>query len=706
MMQADKVLKILVVDDDEVDRMAIRRALGAARELKVKIEEVSNSKDAAEALANGKFDCVLLDYLLPGTDGLGVMHTARASGHSLPIIMLTGHGDERLAVKLLQAGASDYLPKEKISPELLSHCIRNATRVHQAEHEQSRVEKELQQSTEMISHILESISDAFFAVDINDQFSFANAPARTLLGEQVLIGKNVWEQLTNDSMAPLREHLEKTRVSDEPIHFEWLLNDQGCWFDAHIYPHKGGLSIYLHEITERKSAEEQLAYQANHDTLTGLPNRAMFMDRLAQALTRAPWHERHVAVLFCDLDRFKVINDSLGHSVGDKILKIVAERLLLCAREGDTVARLGGDEFVVVLADVAENDDVKRFSEKLIRILTRPYQVDDHELFITASIGASLFPRDGHEPGILLKNADTAMYQAKARGKNTFTVYSPNMSAEVRNRLSLESELRKALEHNEFELHYQPVLDINKQQIVAAEALIRWKHRTSGLLTPDKFLSVAEESGLILPIGEWVLHTAANQSMAWENTGLSPLRIAVNISNKQFHQANLPTIVDHTLRETGLPASRLELELTENIIMENVEETIQPLHKLREIGVRLSIDDFGTGYSSLAYLKQFPLNTIKIDRSFIVDITTDGNDAAITGAIIAIAQKMNMSVIAEGVETKQQLQFLRNQGCEEIQGYLLSPAIPADNFAEFIRNWQLKAGDKVAELDRLIPNFS
>jgi diguanylate cyclase (GGDEF)-like protein/PAS domain S-box-containing protein len=641
------------------------------------------------ALADEQFDCVFLDYLLPGTDGMEILRKLRESNNSVPVIMLTGHGDERLVVELMRAGASDYVRKDEISAETLARSLVAAIRLHQVELDKRRAEEELFKSNDKISDILESISDAFFAIDNDGCFTYVNTPAEALLerSRKELIGNCIWGDLVPSTMR-LRDHLKATMAERAASDFEWQHSARGTWFDAHLYPHADGVSAYLRDITARKSAEAQLIHQASHDALTGLPNRALLIDRIGQALTRAPWHDRFVAVLFCDLDRFKVINDSLGHAVGDELLKMLARRLEHGARGGDTVARLGGDEFVVVLTDMANEQDIEQVAQKLLGTLTQPYSIDGKELVVTTSIGISVYPNDGRDEATLVKHADAAMYQAKEKGRNNFAFYAPTMSHDARDLLNLESDLRKAIARDEFRLFYQPLVSATTGQIVGTEALLRWEHPQRGMVAPDEFLKIAEENGLIVPIGEWVLHEACSRNKAWQRQGLASIPIAVNLSHRQFSQDNLVDHICLTLREVGLAPEFLELELTETIVMDRVEHSIRPLHALRELGVRLAIDDFGTGYSSLAYLKRFPLDVLKIDRSFIADITTDTNVLAIVGAIAAMAKKMNLSVIAEGVETQEQLDCLVEQGCDHMQGFFVSRPLAVDAYEQFLRDWQ------------------
>jgi diguanylate cyclase (GGDEF)-like protein/PAS domain S-box-containing protein len=436
------------------------------------------------------------------------------------------------------------------------------------------------------------------------------------------------------------------------------------------------------DITSRKLAEERLNYLANHDALTGLPNRTLFMERLTLALAHAHRNAKMTAVMFFDLDRFKIVNDTLGHTAGDALLQEVARRVVSCLREDDTVARLGGDEFTIILEGLGDEQDVAPIAQKITDILAVPMNLSGQEVFITASIGISVYPNDGADAAALVKNADAAMYRAKDLGKNNYQFFKAEMNTRAFERLTLENSLRRALERNEFELHYQPQIDLDSGRVVGAEALIRWEHPDLGMVPPDRFIPIAEETGMILPIGEWVLRAACTQNKAWQDAGFPALHVAVNLSGRQFRQKNLVGMIQQMLDETGLKAEHLELEITESVIMEQATESIDTINAMRDLGLHLSIDDFGTGYSSLSYLKRFPIDTLKIDRSFVRDITTDQDDAAIVKAVIALAHSLKLMVIAEGVETAEQLKFLREQGCDEMQGYFFSRPLTAQAFGE------------------------
>jgi diguanylate cyclase (GGDEF)-like protein/PAS domain S-box-containing protein len=442
----------------------------------------------------------------------------------------------------------------------------------------------------------------------------------------------------------------------------------------------------MSDITEARNYREQLEHQASHDTLTGLPNRSLLNDRLNLAIAHAHRNRNLLAVAFVDLDNFKVINDSLGHGAGDLLLKITAERLRSCLREDDTVARHGGDEFVLLLNDQSGRESATLIMSRVIERLSQPLTVEGHELTNTCSVGVTLYPQDGTDAGVLLRNADAAMYRAKAQGKNSFQFYTADMSSHLGERLKLEAQLRRALERGEFALHYQPKIDLRSGEICGLEALIRWRHPDEGLIAPGRFIGLAEETGLIVPIGDWALRTGCAQVRAWNEEGLPPILLSVNISARQFKRRDLAQTVSRVLGETGLSAPQLELELTESLVMENAEEFIQTLNALKELGISLSVDDFGTGYSSLSYLKRFPVDRLKIDQSFVRGIGTDPDDAAIARAVIQLGHSLDLRVTAEGVETMEQLKFLREHDCDEVQGYLFSHPLSVDKIAELLRN--------------------
>ena len=451
----------------------------------------------------------------------------------------------------------------------------------------------------------------------------------------------------------------------------------------------------MSDISERKAVEERMLYLARHDALTGLPNRMLFQDRLQQAIASAERQHGSVALLFLDLDRFKNVNDALGHHHGDMLLQEVARRIQLSVRSSDTVSRLGGDEYVILLLDMDDLGDIMQVANKLIEAIANPYQLETHSVHLTTSVGVSVYPQDGTDSETLIKNADTAMYQAKDAGRNCFRFFTQAMNRSIAKRIELENKLREALKKNELSLHYQPLVDLRSRQIVAAEALVRWHHPVDGLIPTAEFIRIAEETGMIAPLGEWVLGEACRQNQEWRAQGLREITMSVNLSPVQLHDRNLAETVMRALSLSGMPGNALELEITESAMMRNPEQAIAMLKKLNGLGIRFSIDDFGTGYSSLSYLKKFPVDMLKIDQSFVRDLTMDNDDAAIVKAMISMAGSLGMQVVAEGVENAEQLRFLEALDCEMIQGYYFSRPLPAGEFRELLESGRM--------LERLSP---
>ena len=483
--------------------------------------------------------------------------------------------------------------------------------------------------------------------------------------------------------------LEEARV----LRFEQRFVDaRGQWFWANVYvraldptrPEKGPVML-IEDISEQKLSEERIRHLAEHDPLTDLPNRMLFNDRANQALARCRREGRRFALLFVDLDRFKNINDTLGHHIGDQLLRVVAGRIVSCVRESDTVSRPGGDEFTLLLSEIGDPEDAARVAEKLIHSLSEPCRISGRQLLVTASIGISLYPEDGDDIATLMRNADSAMYHSKESGRNAYHYFHLEMNERVCERMLLESALRNAIEADAFELYYQPQFDGVTRRMIGAEALLRWRDQDGTLVPPARFIPVAEEAGLILSIGQWVLEQVCRQQQEWQAAGLPALTVAVNISAQQFRQPRFVDSLRQVITRSGVPAECLELELTERVMLEAVERNIAVLDEVRRMGVRVSIDDFGTGYSSLSYLKRLPIDALKIDQTFVRDVVVDADDAAIVDAIIGLARNLRLQVIAEGVENEEQLEFLQRAGCRHMQGYLFAPALPVE---EFERLWR------------------
>ncbi|HCE07724.1 MAG TPA: hypothetical protein DIT28_10340 [Oxalobacteraceae bacterium] len=567
----------------------------------------------------------------------------------------------------------------------------------------------LRESEAHFRSLVEQASDSFYVHDLDGRIIDVNQHGCDCLGyrRQELLAMSMAEIDIDLSISELK-YLRNQVSSKAPV----ALESRHKRKDGSIFPveiRMGPIDIngqrhllsLVRDVTERKELQDHIQHLAYHDSLTDLPNRAMFNRQLSHAILQAQRHEKGLAVLFIDLDRFKNINDTLGHDAGDRLLQEMARRIEACLRGGevaarmdggsDLVARLGGDEFVVLLEDVADAGHVIQVARKLLGALVKEYPLEGQLIHVTASIGISTFPEDGRNEFSLMKHADIAMYRAKDRGKNNFQFYSAQMDVHSAELLALESSLRRAPDRDEFVIYYQAKVDANTGRITGAEALVRWQHPELGLVSPIHFIALAEESGLIVPLSKWVLNDACRQSLAWQRQGLPPIHIAVNLSARQFSDENLFADTMATLHEIGMDPSLLELEITESMMMYNTDRTIEVLAAFRKQGIRIAIDDFGIGYSSLSHLKQFPIDIIKIDRSFIKDIPGDHADEAITEAIIVMGRSLRIKVVAEGVETAQQLHFVRSHGCDEIQGYFFSRPIPADAFANLLRTNSAKA---------------
>jgi diguanylate cyclase (GGDEF)-like protein/PAS domain S-box-containing protein len=556
----------------------------------------------------------------------------------------------------------------------------------------ARAQRELRETNQFATEIIENAGEGIVVYDRELRYVVWNHFMEELTGltaEEVL-GRPATEIFPHLREQQVDELIERA-LGGEPVsapdaHYHIPGSSLRGWVSAVYRPHYDvsgnvtGVIGLIRDITERKQAEQQIEYQAYHDALTGLANRRLFQEHLSLALALAGRHNRLVAVLFLDLDHFKLINDTLGHTTGDALLKLVASRLKACVREGDTVARVGGDEFTIVLQDVVKKEDAAAVAQKVLHAIAEPIDLNDQRFYVTTSVGITTFPDDGDDAETLLKNADNAMYRAKAEGRNTYQMSSQELSRSMRERLTLDSGLHQAIERNEFELWYQPQVDLRTMRVVGMEALLRWHHPERGVLLPASFLSLAEERGFIVVIGDWALRTACFEARRICDDGQPGFRVAVNISPRQFSEESLVSTIETALRDSGLPAGNLEIEITETAAMENVELTLVLLQRLRELGVSVAIDDFGTGHSSLNYLKRFPIDTLKIDRSFVEDLPDRFEDAAIVRAVLELARGLDLRVVAEGVETKEQLEFLRTHECREVQGFLLGEPVPIEQF--------------------------
>ncbi len=568
--------------------------------------------------------------------------------------------------------------------------------------------KKAESKTIKLSRALEHAADSVFITDITGIIEYTNRSFETITGYKnaEVIGKNTsiissgrhdkafYKKLWSTILAGHEfRDIFINKKSDGTIYYEEktitpLLDDNGKIYNF--------VSVGK-DITERMQTQERLHFLAHHDLLTELPNRIMLIDRLNHAITTSQARTDSLAIMFLDLDRFKIINDTLGHNAGDQLLQLVADRLRPCVRKTDTVSRIGGDEFVILLEEIEDITNISTIAKNILDSLSHPFLLEGRELFITCSIGISIHPQDGQDSNALLKNADSAMYRAKEHGRNNFQYYSEDMNSRSLEKLTLETDLRHALHREQFELHYQPQVDLSTGNIIGFEALLRWQHPELGLVSPIDFIPILEDTGLILPVGEWVLRTACEQNRKWQKQGLPTLPVAVNLSARQFSDSNLGMQVSSILMETKLAPECLHLEITESVIMNNASGTYKILDELYRLGVHLAVDDFGTGYSSLSYLKRFPIHILKVDRSFVRDITTDPDDASIVSTVITLAHSLKLKVIAEGVETEDQAMFLRNRSCDIAQGYLYSKPISVEHMSKLLQD-QSNAKNKIDEL--------
>jgi diguanylate cyclase (GGDEF)-like protein/PAS domain S-box-containing protein len=598
---------------------------------------------------------------------------------------------------------------------LVQAMVQRSRRVHRLVHERTadlelsnqrlihdvidrkRTEKALQESEQRFRQLVSMSSDWYWEQDEHYRFTAITGGFGEKAGvaSERLLGKTRWETVPDMQDSDWgAAHIAQIHAHQRFTDLEYaMVDDHGGarWFSVNgepLFDEHGKFTGYRGtgtDITARKLSEQRIHHVAQHDVLTGLPNRSLLQDRLSQAIAYSMRCAHPVWVMLIDLDRFKFVNDSMGHKAGDVLLMTVAARLRSALRETDTVARLSGDEFVVILTEHEDQKLSADIVQRLMDSVAQPVMLGSKEFFVTCSIGVAVYPTDGAPADSLIEHADIAMYRAKKLGRNNFQFYTPAMNEEAMERVRIESALRSALERNEFVLHYQPQVDLASGEIVGMEALIRWKHPEMGMVAPIRFIGVAEETGLIVQIGAWVMRTACMQNKAWQRAGLGKLRVAVNLSARQFGAASLVEEIRTVLAETELPAESLEIELTESLFMSDVTLAVELLHSLKALGVNLSIDDFGTGYSSLSYLSRFPIDVLKIDRSFVAEITRDSNDAAIVASIIALAHNLKLDVIAEGVETEEQLDYLRRHGCDQMQGYYFSRPLPAEEFEELLR---------------------
>ena len=685
---------ILLIDNDPAVAEQIRMALVESGRCSFALEWVRQLSEALERLSEKGVAAVLLDLFLPDSEGIETFDKLYAAAPDIPILILSKKGHETLAAQAVERGAHDYLPPDHLNSYSLLRALRNAIDRRAAE-DALHVEKDRSLVT------LNSIGDAVLCTDISGHITYLNLVAETMTGwsREEAMGKLLAEVFRivdgatrETAQDPLELAMEQDRTVELTMNcvlirrdeFEYAIEDSA----APIHDRAGriiGAVIVFHDVSASRAMALQMTYSAHHDLVTDLPNRLLFNDRLSQSIALAHRQAKPIAVLFLDLDRFKSINDSMGHAVGDKLLQSVSKRLVSGLRNSDTVSRQGGDEFVILLSEIAHSEDAAVIAEKLLLSIGAPYSIDGQELYISGSIGISVYPEDGEDPETLIQRADTAMYHAKERGCNTFQFFKAQMNRKATGRRrSVEGSLRRALAREEFLLHYQPKVCLETGEITGVEALIRWQQPGGILVPPGEFVHIAEQCGLIVQIGCWVLREACQQARAWQNAGLPPVQIAVNVSATEFRDKDFIQCVRKVLSETGLEPRYLEFELTEGVLMQDVASTASVLQELKEMGVRLAVDDFGTGFSSLSYLRQFPIDVLKIDQSFIHRLSADPDDSAIVSAIIHMAKSLKLLVVAEGIETQEQTAELQALHCAEGQGYLFSRPLGTAQFAQLL----------------------
>jgi diguanylate cyclase (GGDEF)-like protein/PAS domain S-box-containing protein len=697
-------LQLLHVEDSDDDAALILHVLRNGG-LDVEARLVENESDYLAGLERAP-DLILADYSLPRFSAERALYLLQEHDLDIPFIVISGAIGEDTAVAMMRAGAHDYLLKNDL--KRLVPALRRELHEARGRAKRRQAEAALRDSEEKLRLITENVGDLIVLLDTEGRRLYASESYKALLGEfGALEGTDSFGAVHPEDRARIRRVFFDTVASGVGRQTEFRFtpkNGNARHIESQstvIQDASGRVSRVLvvsRDITERKHAEARIQHLAHHDALTGLPNRILLQELIGEAMARAERNGDFLALLFIDLDRFKTINDSLGHAVGDGLLKQAAVRLRACARKSDILARLGGDEFLLTLVGIKRAEDVPRVAEKLLSALTQPFTIDGHVLNTSCSIGISIYPADGKDVETLMKNADMAMYHAKESGRNSYRFFSREMNIRAVERLTLENALHAALEHDEFVLHYQPLTGLCSDRVTGVEALLRWRHPELGLIAPAKFIPVAEETGKIWEIGRWVMRTACLQMRAWQaQPRLVPMRLSVNLSARQLRHADLIQQIAASLRESGFSPSLLELEITESIAMQDPRRTERVLGEISDMGIALAIDDFGTGYSSMNYLKRFPIGALKIDRSFIDGIPSDVNDVAITRATVAMAKSLNLRVVAEGVETEAQRRFLREVGCDECQGDLFSePRAPEDLEALLWRRVRTKKDDNLA----------
>jgi len=709
---------IVIVDDQPINR-SIYAKIAASVGDDVRVETYADPREALAAIVINPPDLVVTDYKMPHMNGATFIRHIRAepSLADIPVIVITVFEEKSYRFRALDAGATDFLLSPVDHREFVTRA-RNLLRLRKQQllladraqsleqklhHSELSLQQAVRDSSERLAQVIDAVPALISATDREGRFLFINDFQAQLIGADpaAVPGRDVAEILGEEEGARSKALDRLVIQSGKPIHsFEEELTDlSGAKriFETTKSPLKNaadetiGVVTSSLDITDRKSAEKHLRFMAHHDSLTGLPNRAYLTERMRQEIARARRGDRHFALHIIDLDGFKGVNDVLGHAVGDTFLTAVAKRLQSMKRSGFVVARLGGDEFAILQTGLPTSEAAACYAEEVAQVLRRPFIIGEENAVTTASIGIAIHPTDGTDIEDLLRHADLAMYKAKSEGGNQHRFYAADMNLRASLAAALDADMRRAIEREEFVLHYQPQVRLETNEVVGVEALIRWRKPGGNLLPPSSFLPRAEQNGMIVAINEWVLRTACRQAATWRRSGLDNIRVSVNLSPVQFQRQSLPLLVMQVLKETGLEASSLELELTENILMQDIDQVVIQLQQLRELGVQISIDDFGTGFSSLNYVKRLPVDRLKIDQSFVRDLPSDPSDRAIVVAIVNLAHSLDMDVVAEGVETAEQLQIVRDVGCDEVQGFFFGQPMTSGHFESFMMPRRLRA---------------
>jgi len=686
-------MPLVLIVDDQLTNRAIFSKLAASIESGVAVEAFGDPAVALDWARDHTPDLVVTDYKMPQMDGAEFVRRFRElpGAAEVPVIVLTIYEERSFRLQALEAGATDFLQSPVDHPEFITRA-RNLLKLRKQqlllerklEHSERSREEALRDSTERLAQVIDTVPAMVSATDRNGRFIFVNAYQAEVANIDPFVGerfdrsraldRKVFE--TNDALPSYEEEI----VDRDDVKRVFLTTK------SPLRDRSNGVVAVLTtsvEITDRKRAESHILHMAQHDALTDLPNRTVLRNRLNRSIARARRGDSAFALHVVDLDGFKSVNDAHGHSAGDKFLKLVAGRLHSVVGERDTLVRLGGDEFAILQTRVEGTEDAARLANGIRDVIAEPQLFGGVRLACTASIGTTLHPSDGSDADQLLKNADLAMYRAKADGGNVCRFFASDMNTRALADVALDNALREAIEKEQFVLFYQPQVDIKSGRVVGAEALLRWRRPDRGIVGPGEFLARAEENGMIVPINEWVLRTACRDAKSWR-MGDTPLRVSVNLSPIQFRKQSVPLLVTRILGETGLEPWRLDLELTENIVMQDAESVARDLQQLRDLGVKISIDDFGTGYSSLTYVKQFPVDRLKIDQCFVRNLTTDPNDSVIVRAIVSLGHSLELEVVAEGVESREQVQLLRFEGCHEMQGFYFAKPMPVNEFVAFV----------------------